>query len=88
MHERWLMEEREHAVEIFKEILEQGHALSLWGKLLKYWSSEQIGEHLWFPVHPFILIHRSRRDHFLERGVASLFVHPLDTFGREDGKSG
>jgi hypothetical protein len=36
MHERWLMEEREHTVKIFKEILEQGHALRLWGKLLKY----------------------------------------------------
>jgi len=34
------MEEWEHAVEVFKKIFEQGHALSLWRKLLEYGSSE------------------------------------------------
>lgn len=82
------MEEWEHAVEVFEEIFEQGHALSLWRKLLEYGSSEKVREYLWFPVHPLVLIHRSRRDHFLERRVASLFIHPLDTLWREDGEAG
>lgn len=87
MHECRLMEEREHAIEIFEVVFQERKSFSFRRQWSVYSSLEQISENVWFPLDPFVVVDRSGRYHILERTVASLVVDPLDALRREDGEA-
>lgn len=87
MHESGLVEQREHAVEVLKVIFEEGQSFGLWGEWLVYSPLEYVAEDVGFPLYPLVVVDGRGRDHVLEGGISSLFIHPLYTFRREDGEA-
>lgn len=78
VHESWLMEEWEHAVEIFEEILEQRHCFGFGWQRSEDGSLEKVPEYLRLPISPFVVVFRDFGNHILEGVVAGLMIDPLD----------
>ena len=81
------MEERKHAVEVLKIVLEERERIGLVGQLQEDATPEQIRKDIRFPSRPLVVVDGHLRDHLLESVVPSLFVYPLDSFWRKDRES-
>lgn len=87
VHERRLMEQREHAVEVCEVVLQERKSLVLGWQRLEYTAGEYIAEDVGLPMYPFVVVNCSIGDHVLERRIASFVVDPLNTLGRENGET-
>lgn len=88
MHKRGLVEEREHAVEVFKIVLEQREGFGFWRKLPVHSSLEDVLENVGPPLNPLVIFYGSSRYHLLEGSVAGLVVDPLYAFWGENREAG
>lgn len=88
MHERRLVEERKHAIEILEIVLQQREGFGLRRQRPVDASLEKVLEHVGLPLYPLVVVYGGRRDHVLEGIVPRLVIDPLDALGREDGKPG
>src|SRR4051812_40606391 len=70
MHECWLVEEREHAVEMRKVILQERQCFCFRGQRLVHTALEYVTKDVWLPLDPFVVFHGCISNHILERTVA------------------
>lgn len=87
MHESRLVEEGEHAVEIFKIILEKRQSFTLGREGAENGPLEEVAKDFGLPVRPLVVVEGNIGDHLLERLIPSLLVDPLDALGRENGEA-
>lgn len=87
VHEGCFVEERKHAVEVFKVVFQQGKGLGFGWELAVYATLEDVLEDVGSPLDPLVVLDGGGRYHVLERVVSRLVIDPLYTFGRENGKA-
>lgn len=81
------MEKRKHAVKVVKVIGEKRYCLVLWWQRTEDGALEEVTKDFGFPICPFMVVDGDLRNHILERIITGSRIHPLNAFGREDGKS-